>query len=57
MCALALAKAFAEAARRRPDHVIAIAEHTCDDVERITGIRRDQVSVVHHGVQHLGVPA
>jgi glycosyltransferase involved in cell wall biosynthesis len=35
---------------RRPDHVIAISEHTQQDVMRVTGVPRERVSVVHHGV-------
>jgi glycosyltransferase involved in cell wall biosynthesis len=35
---------------RLPDHVIAISEHTRQDVMRVTGVSPERVSVVHHGV-------
>lgn len=35
-----------------PDHVIAISEHTRDDVTRATGVSPARVSVIHHGVDH-----
>lgn len=42
--------AVATARYRLPDHVIAISEHTRGDLERVTGIPSERVSVVHHGV-------
>ncbi|NUQ75948.1 MAG: glycosyltransferase family 4 protein [Polyangiaceae bacterium] len=42
--------AVATARYRLPDHVIAISAYTRSDLERVTGISRDRVSVVHHGV-------
>ncbi len=42
---------FVERARyRRPDHVIAISHHTSLDLERATGLGRNRVTVIHHGV-------
>ncbi len=42
------------AAVMQADHVICVSANTLDDLVRITGIQRDKVSVVHHGVNEIG---
>ena len=37
---------------RLPDHVIAISDWTRRDVQAVTGLPSDRVTVVHHGVDH-----
>ncbi|MBT9557000.1 MAG: glycosyltransferase family 4 protein [Myxococcales bacterium] len=37
---------------RLPDHVIAISDWTRRDVQAVTGLADERISVVHHGVDH-----
>lgn len=41
---------FKHALRRRPCHVIAISQTTADDLQRLWGMPKSQISVVHLGV-------
>ena len=43
--------ALARDAAGRSDHIIAVSEFTADQVSRHLGCPRDQISVIHHGVQ------
>jgi len=42
---------------QRAAHVICVSENTRQDVIRLLGIPEEKLSVVHHGIDHLSLPA
>lgn len=43
---------FAPAMIRRADHVIAVSEHTKNDIVRFTGYPEDKITVIYSGIDH-----